>query len=60
MSNHTVFVWDEPCTVTVHRKYKTVWVASGDYKGTTITVEDRTEGAAVIRWREAAQYQGNG
>jgi hypothetical protein len=60
MNNHTVFVWDEPCTVTVRRKSKSAWIASGDYKGTTITVEDQTEGAAVKRWREAAQYQGNG
>jgi len=33
MGNHTVIVWDEPQTVTTYRKYKTVWVASGEYKG---------------------------
>jgi hypothetical protein len=60
MGNHTVFVWDEPCTVTVRRKYKTGWVAAGEYRGTTITVADQTEDAAVKRWREAAQHSGNG
>ena len=60
MTNHTVSVWGKDCTVTVHRKHNTVWVASGEYKGTTITVEDRTEGAAIKRWREAAEYRGNG
>jgi hypothetical protein len=60
MGKHTVFVWSEPCTVTVHRRYKTVWIASGQYKGANITVQDQTEGAAVKRWQEAAQYWGNG
>src|SRR5258707_14589033 len=44
MSNHTVIVWSEPHTIEVYRKYKTVWVASGEYKGATITVQDQTEG----------------
>jgi hypothetical protein len=52
MSKHTVIVWSEPYTIEVYRKYKSVWVASGDYRGTTITVQDQMEGAAVKRWRE--------
>jgi hypothetical protein len=60
MSNHTVIVWSEPHTIEVYRKYKTVWIAFGDYKGTTITVQDQSEGSAIKRWREAAQYRGNG
>jgi hypothetical protein len=32
MSTLTVNVWDEPQTFTTYRKYKTVWVASGDTK----------------------------
>jgi DNA-binding beta-propeller fold protein YncE len=42
MSKHTVIVWSEPYTIEVYRKYKSVWVASGDYRGTTITVQDQT------------------
>jgi hypothetical protein len=52
-------VWSESCTIDVCRKHKTVWVASGDYKGATITVQVQTEGAAIKRWREAAQYLDN-
>jgi hypothetical protein len=59
MSKHTVIVWSESCTIDVCRKHKTVWVASGDYKGATITVQVQTEGAAIKRWREAAQYLDN-
>jgi hypothetical protein len=64
MSKHTVIVssescTSESCTIDVCRKHKTVWVASGDYKGATITVQVQTEGAAIKRWREAAQYLEN-
>jgi hypothetical protein len=59
MSKHTVIVWSESCTIDVCRKHKTVWVASGDYKGATITVQVQTEGAAIKRWREAAQHLDN-
>jgi hypothetical protein len=60
MSKHTVIVCSEPYTIEFYRKYKSVWVASGDYRGTTITVQDQMEGAAVKRWRETAEYRGNG
>jgi hypothetical protein len=56
----TVIVWGKPHTVTVAKRLKTVWVAFGDYNGESISVEDRTEGAALRRWREAATYKGNG
>jgi hypothetical protein len=59
MSKHTVIVWSESCTIEVLRKYKTVWIASGVHKGTTITVQAQTEGTAIERWREAAQCRGN-
>jgi hypothetical protein len=52
---HTVIVWSESCTIDVCKKHKTVWVASGDYRGATITVQVQTEEAAIKRWREAAQ-----
>jgi hypothetical protein len=58
MGDHTVIVWDEPQTVTTYRKYKTVWVASGEYKGESHSTEDSTEGAAIMRWREWAHYKG--
>lgn len=60
MTTHTVIVWDKPHNISVDRKYKTVWIATGDYMGKTITVQDRSEGAAVKHWRETAEYRGNG
>jgi hypothetical protein len=56
---HRVIVWDKPQTVSVHQKSKSVWIASGEYMGAYIQVQDRTEGAALKRWREAATYRGN-
>jgi len=54
-----VFVWDEPHTITVYRRYKTVWVAYGVYMGRSLTIQDQTEGGAMKRWREAAELTGN-
>jgi hypothetical protein len=55
----TVKVWGEDVEVTVHQKSKSVWIARGDYMGEQIETKGQTSGAAVIRWREAAQYRGN-
>ena len=51
-------LWDKPYTVSVDRKSKSVWVAVGDYMGERIETKGSSEGAAVKRWREAAQYKG--
>jgi hypothetical protein len=58
--DHIVTAWNKPCTVTVYRKSKSVWVASGNYSGESIVVQDRSAGSALKRWREAATYKGNG
>jgi hypothetical protein len=60
MSSHVVMVWDKPYTVTTDRISKSVWRASGEYMGQSHSTQDRTEGAAVKRWREWAQYKRNG
>jgi hypothetical protein len=51
-----VFVWDEPHIITVYRKSKAVWIAQGVYRGTSLTVEDQSEDAAMKRWRYAAEF----
>jgi hypothetical protein len=58
MGTHSVIVWGASCTVETHKKHKTVWVASGEYMGEFHSTEGRTEGAAIKRWREWAQYKG--
>ena len=51
---HSVMVWGEPHIVTVYRKSETVYEAIGNYMCETICVNDKSEGAAIKRWREAA------
>jgi len=58
-TQRTVIVWGKPQVVSVDRRSKSVWVAVGDYMGEPITVQDRSESAALKRWREAATYKGN-
>jgi hypothetical protein len=53
----TVMVWGRPHKISVDQKYKTVWIASGDYMGESIQVKGSTQGAAVIRWREAGHIR---
>lgn len=60
MGSTMVVVWDKRYEVTTDRISKSVWRASGDYEGESHSVQDRTEGAAIKRWREWAQYKGNG
>jgi hypothetical protein len=58
-ANMRVFVWDEPHDIAVYRKSKSVWVATGDYMGKLIVVQDKSASTAAKRWREAAEYKGN-
>ena len=58
MRNHQVEIWSEKISVSVWQKSKSVWCASGTYLGQSIDVADRSEGAALKRWREAARYKG--
>jgi hypothetical protein len=56
---HDVKIWGKTFTVKVYQKSKSVWIAVGDYMGKNISAQDRSESAALTRWREAATYQGN-
>jgi hypothetical protein len=58
MSEHTVLVWGKQHSVTTYRKSKSVWVATGTYMGESHSTQDQTEGAAIKRWREWAEYKG--
>lgn len=43
-----------PQQINVQRKWKTVWIASGNYAGKRIEVKRRTEAAVVAAWQRAA------
>ena len=53
-----VMVWRRPHTITVYKKSKSVWVASGEYLGKHIEVKGRTLKAAERSWVSAATYRG--
>ena len=50
----TLVVSGKPETVAVYSKSKGVWVVRGACGGSPIRVEDRSEDAALERWRAAA------
>ena len=58
MPDHNVKVWGKSHTVTTYQKTKSVWIVVGEYMGETIQTQDRTEGAAVKRWKERAHSKG--
>jgi hypothetical protein len=56
---HTVEVWGKRHTIGVYQTSKSVWIAVGDYMGKPIEVKDRSKGAVIKRWGEAARSRGN-
>jgi hypothetical protein len=54
-----VIVWGEKFEIDVRQQSKTVWIASGEYKGKYHEVKRATPEAAVKGWREAARYHSN-
>jgi hypothetical protein len=54
-----VQVWGETITITVHQRSKSVWVASGEHLGETITVQNRSWSSAAALWASTAKYRGN-
>jgi hypothetical protein len=55
----TVRVYDKPCTITITRTSKTVWIATGEYMGRRIEVKGRSESSAANGWVQAARDRGN-
>jgi len=51
-------VWDRIYEVEVVQQSKSVWIAVGAYEDHQIRVQDRTPGAALKRWSEAARFRG--
>lgn len=44
--------------VTILQRSKTVWVATGSYRGRLFEVKARSPAVALTLWMEAAQYAG--
>ena len=46
----TIHVLGKPQEINVQRKYKSVWVAVGEYLGRRIQVQERSENEAMAAW----------
>ena len=51
----TIDLSGKPQEVNVQRKYRSVWIAAGDYMGARIEVKGKTEAQVVAEWQRAAQ-----
>jgi hypothetical protein len=51
----TVIVSGEPIEMHLSRTYKTVWIATGEYRGQRIRAKGRSEDNAVHAWRDVAK-----
>ena len=45
--------------VTVYQRSKTVWIATGKYRGHDFEVKARSPKLALALWKEAARYAGS-
>jgi hypothetical protein len=54
-----VVVWSDEVEIDVVQKSKTVWRASGQYKGRHFESKAQTPGAAAKAWADAARYHNN-
>jgi hypothetical protein len=57
MEERIVTVRNKRCVVKVEQKSKRVWVAAGEYMGELHLINDRSAGAAVMRWLEWTNYK---
>lgn len=57
--NTMVKVWETVCTINVHQKSKSVWIARGEYMGKSIESKGASASSDAAHWREAARYAGN-
>lgn len=56
MPMHSIDAYpDKACSVFVNQTGKTVWVASGDFRGEPLSVKGRSERAAADQWKELAE-----
>lgn len=57
--DHRFKLEGQDVVVTVLQTHKTVWVASGDFEGSTVEVKGSSHANALDRWRRVALRQGD-
>ena len=53
----TIDVLGKPQEVNVQRKYRSIWIAVGEYQGRRIQVQERTENQVMAAWVAIANAQ---
>lgn len=56
---HKFHIEGEDVVVTVIQTAKTVWVAYGDFEGSSVEVKSSSKASALNRWRKVALRQGD-
>lgn len=57
MPVHIVKAYPETCEVSVTQRRKTVWVASGMFRGELLVVKGRSERTALRDWIDIAEFR---
>lgn len=57
MAVHTVNAYPETCQVHTYQRSKSVWIATGTFQGETLQQTGRSEGAALARWKDVAEWR---
>lgn len=57
MGVHTIEAYPETCQVHTYQKSKTVWIASGTFRGEHLQQKARTEQAALRNWKDIAEWR---
>jgi hypothetical protein len=55
----SVKVWSDVVKIAVVQTSKTVWEASGEYKGQYYSTKSRSAASAAKAWADAARYHSN-
>jgi hypothetical protein len=57
MADHNIEVRSKTYVVAIRRKFKAVWIATGNFKGQVIEALGRNEDFAASAWRSASRYR---
>jgi hypothetical protein len=57
MAIHRVDAYPETCDVHTYQHGKTVWIATGMYRGEPLQEKGRSEKSALAKWKEHAEWR---
>jgi hypothetical protein len=57
MSERTIDVGGQACTIQVYRFAKKIWIAVGEYLGEQLRTRGDNAAQAAMAWRRAAEFK---